>query len=455
MTTVRQSVPASLTELLAARLMRPVGVAERELAALHLLDWVATAAAAGATAEGAILHRYAQDEPPGVAHVLGFGPRDPRTAAYVNAGLALVLELDATHRQARLHPGPVVIAAALATAQQLGASGARLLDAIVRGYEAMVRVGEAAGAGHYRYFHPTSTAGTFGAAAAAASLFGLDQRQLGDALGNAGTRTGGLWQCRLEQTMSKLVHVGESAAAGVTVARLVGLGLTGPRQILEGERGLFAASCPDAVPEAVDRTAAAAWKISETSIKPWPGCRHAHPAVDAALRLRARLVAAGIAPQRADRVDVLTYPEALDFTDNPQPTTTAAALFSAQHLVAVALLRGEVDLDDVAVPRLSDPEVAALRARVRPADGEPFATAYPSRWGARVAARYGDREYVAEVYDVKGDPEAPMTAEDITAKARALLARVGVPEPVAAGLVAAVVALPNAADLGELGHLLP
>ncbi|MFF3867699.1 MmgE/PrpD family protein [Micromonospora sp. NPDC001898] len=455
MTEIGELDGPSLTETLVAEVRRPVDADTRRLAALHVLDWIATATAGLGTEEGGILTAFAASADHGPAWTIGYGERAESTAAFVNAGLALVLEMDATHRRARLHPGPVVIAAALAMAQRQGANGAGFLDAVVRGYEVMIRVGEATGPTHYRYFHPTSTCGAFGAAAAGASLLDLTERQWVDALGNAGSRTGGLWRCRLERTMSKLVHVGESAGAGLRAARLAHLGLTGPRHVLEGELGLFAASCPDADPEAVNRPGVSGWKITETSLKPWPGCRHAHPAVDAALRLRRHLVADGVPAGQIEEVEVLTYPEALGFTDQPRPASTPEALFSVQHLVAVALARGEPSLDDVGPPALRDPELAAIRARVRVASGEPYASAYPSSWGARVSVAYRGRWYREQVRDTRGDPESPMTAGEIEAKAGRLLDRAGLTGPEIAAGLATVASLPTAGGLGQLVAVLP
>jgi 2-methylcitrate dehydratase PrpD len=116
-------------------------------------------------------------------------------AALVNGTVGNVLEMDDFYRTAIVHPGPVVIPAALAAATQETASGPALLDAVVRGFEAMIRVGRSVGPTHYKYFHSTATAGVFGSAAACGSELGLSEDALVHALGNAGTQASGLWQC--------------------------------------------------------------------------------------------------------------------------------------------------------------------------------------------------------------------------------------------------------------------
>lgn len=410
----------TLTEGLADLLMRPVGPNERTRARMHLVDWVGITSAAVGTEEGGILLTHAGKEPVGPATIVG-GARTTQSAAmFANAGLGLILELDDVHREARLHPGPVVIPAALGLAEARGLTVGATLDAIVRGYEAMVRVGESVGNVHYERWHTTSSCGTFGAAAAAASLLELDRRALVDALGNAGTQSSGLWQCRPERTMSKPLHAARAACSGVDAAELALLGLTGPREILEGVQGFYVAICPDAVPEAVTG-GEAEWRIHSCSIKPWPGCRHIHPAIDATEELELK-------PAHIDaieRIDVRTYGVALEFADLKHPRNPAEAKFSLQHAVAATLWRGGADLHLFDQAVIDDPGVRDLRDRIDVHSDGRFDTGYPAHWGAEVTVRLPSGSEVRNVADALGDPEHPMSMEQILAKARHLIASHG------------------------------
>jgi 2-methylcitrate dehydratase PrpD len=377
----------------------------------------------------------------------------------VNAGLSIALEADATHRGARLHPGGVTIAAALAQAEHLGSQAGQLLDAIVRGYEAMVRVGESTGAAHYVHWHTTSTCGPFGSAAAAVSLV-LDARGtdvadgravLSSALGTASSATGGLWQTREEHTPTKMVHAGQAAVAGLQAAALTAAGLQGPLAILEGPHGLFAATCPDPEPDAVTAPCRAGWKIHETSLKPWCACRHVHPAVGAALELRAQLEARGATADDLATVDLRTYRDALEFADCPIPTSSRSAMFSLQHTVAVALVTGDLPLAALDEARLADPPVAALRARIQVGTDPGLERAYPDAWGCRLVAQLADGTgLVVERPHAKGDPDDPLDGQEVEAKARALMDWAGVPSDVAAGLVAAVGRLADGGPVADL-----
>ena len=451
----RAVASGSLTEHLADILRRPVGDEERALAALHVVDWLGGAVAASRTPEGTILRRFGSSAAGGPSRLIGVGWRDAGRAAFVNAGLSLVLELDSTHREAKLHPGPVVIAAALAVAQRDNVGGHCFLDAVVRGYEAIIRVGESVGPAHYAKHHSTSTCGPFGAAGAAGSIARLSHAEMVHALGNAGTGTGGVWQCRAEGAMSKPLHVGAAAEAGIVAADLAALGLTGPRLVLEGALGMYAATCPDADPEAIGRPSGTDWKISETSLKPWPGCRHVHPAIDAALAVRTDLADRGLSAFDVDAIHVSTYPEALSFGDRRHPVDEHEAMFSLQHVVAAALCEGDVTLDTFQPDRLHRGPVAELRTRVQVRSDKLFTSLYPRHWGAQVRVQTVAGDISARCDDPRGDPEAPMRAPEICHKAQNLLIRGGLAPQAAVDLIAAVQRLGDDEPVSTLSGLLP
>jgi 2-methylcitrate dehydratase PrpD len=416
----------SLTERLAERLARPVPQWARDRARLHLLDWL------GCVGAG----RWAY---PG-------GPWRDRAAAAGNA-----LEMDDVHRAARLHPGPVVWSALVG--QDWPMAQGYALDAAVRGYEAMVALGCALDDHHYSHFHPTATCGSVGAAATVAALelpdsplpsalseswylvredepvslvapalmpadelFGEPEDRwkpmLVNAMAHAASMAGGLWRTRHEPgNATKQFHVAAAVATGAMAASFARANERAPRFILEGEQGLFAATCRQPRPERMfggpDE-----WRIAEVSFKPWAACRHAHPAIDAALALPPGALA-GDGP-----ILVETYADALAFCDKPDPRTELEAKFSLQHAVAVVAVRGEPGLTDFDDATRADPAIGFVRARVRVAADPAITARYPEHFGARVTA--GGQ--VSEVADALGDPERPMTLAQIEAKARALIA---------------------------------
>ncbi len=390
---------------------RPIAPADLDAMALIVLDGIANMLAGRATEPGRILRRWGADR------------RDPGRRALVMGGCMHVLEVDDLHRGSVTHPGCVVIPAALALADGEGADGDTFLRAVLHGFEAVCRVGMSVGPAHYRVWHNTATCGPFGAAMAAASLIGLDDEAAVHALGNAGTQSAGLWEFLNTGAMSKHLHAGRAAEAGVVAAELAAGGFTGPPAILEGPQGLYAGACPDADPDAVLRRPDAPWQVHATSIKPWPSCRHTHPVIDAALELSARVDAAEIAG-----IEASTYRAAVDVCDRPAPTSPYEAKFSLQHCIAAALADGAVGFESFEAGARD--RLAGLRSRVRVGAGEPYMSDYPAAWGGAVTVALSDgRRVSAARRQCKGDPEAALDGDAMAQKARELLRFGGVVEP--------------------------
>ena len=402
--------------------LRRRGVPELSLdtASSMLLDWLGSALAGTRTDPGGMLLAYGDAEPEGNASVIGGkGARPAETAAFVNGALSHIVEMDDVDRGSVLHPGAVVIPAALAVAEVRSRSGRELLSAIVAGYEVAIRVGEAVGKKHYFYFHNTSTCGVFGAATAASWLLGLDEERIVWALGNAGTQSSGLWEFNAEGAMSKHLHAGRAAANGVLAALLAERGFTGPSRILEGERGFFRATAPDADPDrVVAGLGSGTLKIHGVSLKPHASCRHTHAAIDCALALRSRI---GTEPIQAIEVD--TYGATLSLCDRPRPSTPYEAKFSLQFCVASALLRGEAGLGAFGEDSIRDSGARELTSKVHARIEPAIEARYPREWPAKVRVRLASGNTLeAETSHPKGDPELPLSSSEIERKFRALAA---------------------------------
>ena len=430
----------TLQEQLAEIIRRPVGAPERARAALHLVDWLGCALA-GSTSEPYRIARAVFTGLGGEAPLIGGGHAAPRDAVYLNGMPGNVLEMDDVHRRAILHPGPTVMPAALAGLHR-NTPPALLLESIVRGYEAVIRVGRALGPAHYAMFHNTATAGPFGAAAAASSMLGLGHTALVAALGNAGTVAAGLWQCRHEAVMTKQLHCAHAAHAGYLAAALAQGGFTGPKSLLDGPQGFFAALCKDGDPAAVISNPDGDWLIHEVSFKPWPACRHAHPVIDAV-----RLAKPRIGARYVTGIAIETYRDAITFCDRPEPKTVADAKFSLQHAAAVALLRATPALADFDPPAIADRTLESLRALVTVQAAEPYASRYPGHFGAGLRITLSDGDSIAaHVDDALGDPERPLTEAELISKATTLMDFAGATSDRIEKLIHTTLALPSAAS---------
>ena len=344
--------------------------------------------------------------------------RDRGRSAFLMGALCHILEVDDLHRASVVHPGCVVIPAVFALAA--GKTGAAALRAVLHGFEATCRVGMAVGPRHYKIWHNTATCGPFGSVVAAGRLLDLDDAGLVNAIGNAGSQSAGLWEFIETGAETKHLHAGRAAESGVVAAQLAAAGLSGAPQILEGDRGFFKATCPDGDPSLILANPKSPWQVHATSIKPWPSCRHTHPAIECALQLFKHLADHRIDQTNIARIEVHTYQAALNLCDRAQPDSVYAAKFSLQHCVGAATTDGVVNFNSFepdARQRLSE-----LAQKIVCIADVQIEQSYPQHWGTKIAVVMNDgSEIEFQTQDAKGDPEAPLTQIQMIDKARELM----------------------------------
>ena len=328
-------------------------------------------------------------------------------AAMTNAALAHLWEVDDAHRSSTSHPGIVVVPTVLALAPTLpGLTAADLRDAIVAGYEAILRVGAFLGAEHYAVNHTTATAGAFGAAAAAGRLTGIDPERMLWALGHAGTQAAGLWQFLDDgATGAKMLHAGLAARAGLTAARMAAAGIPGAAHVLEGPRGALkawkiAGGDPALlVPQGPEM-------INDVTIKAWPTCGQMHSALDCAQALVAGDGWPG--PDAVVSVLVEVPSAARAIAGSRDPRNLSQAKFSTSFCIAAALSGNPPDFRGCTPALLERPEPRAMEARVSLASPPEFDARFPRERPARVSVTLTDGRILSEERAFRrGDPEAP------------------------------------------------
>lgn len=388
------------------------------------LDWAASALASRGARPIVALERFAEKMGPesGPAEILVSCERtSPLFAALVNGASSHFVEQDDLHNASVFHPATVVFPAALAAAQEIGASGTDFLTASVVGYEAGVRVGSFLGRSHYKVFHTTGTAGTLAAAAAVSHLLGADEETMLHALGSAGTQAAGLWEFLRDAADSKQLHTAKAASDGLLAAYLARDGFTGARRILEGPQGMAAGMSTDADPAQIIDGLGERWAVRETSFKYHASCRHTHPAADALLQatqehdLRAEDIRSVHARVHAAAIDVLG-----PVTD---PRTIHQSKFSMGFVLAQIAVKGSAGIDDFTEEALEDPELRAFHDKVEMVlDPEVDAT-YPRRWIGLVDVKTKSGETITSRVEVpKGDPDNTLNRSEIEDKAKRLVA---------------------------------
>jgi len=341
-------------------------------------------------------------------------------AALVNGTSVHAFELDDYH-QAKLHPGAVVIPAAVAMAEKLGASGEQLVTAIAAGYEVMIRTSLALNpsAARLRGWHLTGVCGPLGAAAACASLLKLNEEQTAWALGLAGTQGSGLWAFNADGTMSKRFHAGRAAQSGVMAAELAALGFTGPTQIYEFHDGGVLKAFSDASdPAPLTRDLGKVFHLDATSIKPYSCCGSAHSYVDAALELRRRLGAAWNAarPVRLGMAKVVQVQCGFYYA----PSSSLNAQMSLRYIVAAALTEGHALPPQFSDAQIADPALPALAGRIQCEHDPALDKLYPARFAAWVAAQDKGQWVRVDVLDPLGSPANPVDAKGVVEKFRGI-----------------------------------
>lgn len=394
------------------------------------VDWAGSALSGKGHRAIAILEDYAAEMGPadGRATILTNGRRtSPHFAALVNAAASHVSEQDDVHNASVFHPGAVVFPAALAVAQDRGASGHDFATACVAGYEVGIRVGEFLGRSHYRTHHTTGTAGTLAAAAAAGRLMGLEPVAMNHAFGSAGTRSAGLWEFLADAADSKQLHTAAAASDGLACAWTASRGFTGARRILEGPRGLAAGTSHDADPAALTDRLGTRWATAETSFKFHASCRHTHPSADALLQVVERH---GLDPSDIVAIRAGVSQGALDVLGPvTDPRTVHQAKFSMPLTLGLIAVHRRADLERFAAV-LDDERARRFLPMVDMVLDPEVDAAYPKRWLGRVHVRTRDgRELEGRVDDPKGDPDNTLTRQEIDTKARSLAVFAGAVAP--------------------------
>lgn len=281
----------------------------------------------------------------------------PLEDALIDAAAATAHDYDDTHLRTVIHATPPVAAAVFSLARQNKVSGAELLHAFILGVETTCRIGNAVMPGHYEHgWHITSTCGVFGAAAAAAKLLHLNENKAASALGIAATQSAGLVE--VLGSMARVLNAGFAARNGIAAARLAAEGFEGPREPLEGLRGFVNVFGGEGDLSRVTQSLGAHWEMTRVAYKPYPAGVVLHALIDVCLEQRERL-------SRAKDIVVHLHPLAIERTDRPEPRNAIEARLSAQHAVAVALLKGEAGLAQFTDAAARDADVQALRRRIR------------------------------------------------------------------------------------------
>lgn len=380
-------------------------------------------------------------------------------AAMANAVAGHSVELDDVHCPASLHPGVVVFPAAFAAHAMLPVLEPTFLTAVLRGYEAMCRIGRAINpAAHYaRHFHPTATTGCFAAAVVAASILDLDEAAATAALGVAASLASGSMAFLADGAWTKRLHPAFAVRNGIESAVLAADGVLAPTDGIAGDAGFLYAYSSDPNPsELLKEFGARALEVAVTSIKPHACCRYMQGPIDAVLAIRN---AEGIDTAEVDRVRLGIPTVARDIVAEPaeakrRPANVVDAQFSLPFGAAVALTHGSAGLSQFEERTLRSEPIRQLMQRVEHVVDPAIDAVFPERWlaWAEITTRSGE-VLRREISAPKGDPLNPVTTNELIAKFTELVAPT-LSDDTAAAVIDAVDAVHTQGGLDRLDKAL-
>jgi 2-methylcitrate dehydratase PrpD len=434
----------------------PAEVAAR--ARMHVLDTIGVTIAGAETEAGRIVGSYvAALGARGGASLFAHGARTAaQHAALAHGVMGHALDYDDYTVKSMLgHPSVVVLPAALAIAEEEGASGSDLLLAFVIGVEVACKLGDLFNPSLFQRGWPaTCVLGTFGATAAAAKLLGLEGAALQNAFGIAGSEASGL-KANVG-TMAKPFHAGRAAENGVLAARLAAAGYDATADILDVEEGFAEVFAVEASPAGLAALGDPYDLVDPgIAVKPFPSCGATHSGIEAALALaedpriegrRIRSIVCEVAPHTAN---VLVF---------SRPTTGLGGKFSMEYCVAVAMLRGRPAVADFSDEAVADPEVRELVERIEVVlDPELDQQGYMSNAapvGTRIKVELeNDQKVELNVATPGWDGDSPPPVDELREKFAGCVEG-SMPTESGAQLADALLKIDQVADVRELGELL-
>jgi 2-methylcitrate dehydratase PrpD len=260
------------------------------------------------------------------------------------------------------HPSVSICPAVWAIGEQVKASGRAAIVAHVLGLEVADKIGAGVKPGfQLKGWHPLAVLNTFGCAAAAGKLLGLDGAQIANALGIAGAEASGM---RVAMgTMSKAYGAGRSARDGVTAALLAQLGYTGPTNVIEGRDGFLQTFGDGATGAGILEHMGQPFEFVSPGItlKKFPACTRSHNGIQGMIDLRRKH---GFAMGDVESVECLVTPAVVDYLKFSRPKSKFEAKYSMEFCLATVLRDGAVVISSFTDERVRDPELVALMEKI-------------------------------------------------------------------------------------------
>ena len=339
--------------------------------------------------------------------------------AFLNGFASHVLELDDGHRHGMIHLGASIVSAVLDVSEKEHLKSDDILRGIVMGYEVAVRCARAIQPGHkVRGYHVSGTCGTIGSAMGIAFACNYNKEQLKSTLACAVSSAAGVLEIQEQASELKPYNTARAAYDGVLAAQVGKIAMPGPDDILGGKRGFLAALTDTPKPEFLTEFNDEGYCIEGIYQKVHAACRHCHPAIDATLDMRNNL---SLQPDKIEKIEVHTYKLAVGSHDHTEIKGISSAKLSTPYAVALAIVKGSCGYADYNEDNLNDYWIKNLTRKVRVIEDDNLTAQSPAVRGAKVTIYMKEgKEYEAPCLYPKGEPENPLTQEELEDKFRGL-----------------------------------
>ena len=361
--------------------------------------------------------------------IIGTKERAPHLySALANGTSSHAIEMDDVNNEASLHPGVVIFPSALATGEMVGASGKHFIEAVVLGYEVMIRLGKALGPenSYRRGFHPTATCGTFGSSVVASKIIGFNVEKIASAMGIAGSQAAGSMEYLAQGAWTKRFHAGWAAHSGMIAAQLAREGFRGPSSIIEGRDGFLHAYSNGADARKVLEGIGSGFEILHTSVKPHACCRYMQPPIDGILKI---VKENDLQPDQVAKVKLGLLRAGAPLIAEPKenkynPQSIVDAQFSMPFGAAIALLYRRAGLNEFHPSKIHSEEVRRMMKQIEYFVDPDLDRTFPKQWGATAEILTKDgKRYFTKIEYPKGDPENPLSWDELIEKFNDLSSR--------------------------------
>ncbi len=355
-------------------------------------------------------------------------------AALINGINAHVAELDDGERFGMFHPGAPIFSALLPAAQKFQIDSRNFYNGVIIGYEAAIRLARALQpALKDKGFHGTGICGTIGAAIAVGVALNFNKKQLKNTLSAAATSASGLLKVIKSRSEMKPYNVGIAAQSGLNSALLVKAGFEGPEDVLDGEMGFLNAFTGKFDEKKIILKKYDPPAIMGIYMKPYAACRHSHPAIEAAIILKNRY---NLKTESVKAVNIRTYYWAVGGHEHTKIVGINSAKMSTPFSVAVALETGRAGINEFTTDWINCENIKSLTKKINVCTDDELTSMVPEKRAAIVQIQTNRNQYFEEkIYYPKGEPETPLSIEDVKEKFMELCKFAGMDDVISQGII--------------------